>query len=309
MKAVTLRKYLAAAVAIVLISTAVVFAVLSREPKCGNYKTGDAISAVKVTTEAGSLVPVARFAPGLDSKSIETSVVIMGEGKQISGAQSIQVDVVQYDTETGEAIAGTKFDGTDSQTQYVQEKSILCDVFGGVTEGSRIAVLIPSGPESRGSVFVFDIKKVFLAHAEGFPQPVFDGSLPAVYRDANGAPAVQFSGADAPTDLKSVVLIQGSGEKVDASKNQSLNVHYSGWVWASGTKFDSSWDNGEAIDFDLNRVIVGWKKGLDGVTVGSQVLLVLPPALAYKDEQMGEIPPNSTLVFVVDILGISKSDK
>lgn len=315
MKAVNLRKIFAAAAGIVLTislagcahTAADMYSGL--EMKCGDLKTGAEIKTVKVTTDSASAVPVANFAPGIDASDIQANVVTEGTGPKITGDQSIQIDLVQYNGETGEATGSTHFDGTDALTQYVDSTTFLCDTFGGVKEGSRVAVLLPSRSGTPSSVYIFDIKKVFLPHAVGDSQANLDNSLPAVFRDTNGAPALQFGSGDAPTSLKSVTLIKGWGEKVDASKNQSLNVHYSGWIWSSQTKFDSSWDNGQSIDFDLNHVITGWKKGLDGVTVGSQVLLVLPPALAYKDKQMGEIPPNSTLVFVVDVLGITKSDK
>lgn len=315
MKAVTLRKIFAAAAGLLLTvslagcshSAGDMYSGL--EMKCGEMKTGTEVSTVKVTTDADSKVPVANFAPGIDAKDIQANVVTEGTGPRITGDQSIQIDLVQYNGETGDAAGSTHFDGTDALTQYVGADSFLCDTFGGVKEGSRVVVLLPSSPETPSSVYIFDIKKVFLPHAVGDSQVNLDNSLPAVFRDTNGAPALQFNDSEAPTSLKSVTLIKGWGEKVDASMNQSLNVHYSGWIWSSSTKFDSSWDNGQAVDFDLDHVIVGWKKGLDGVTVGSQVMLILPPALAYKDEQAGEIPPNSTLVFVVDVLGISKSDK
>ena len=82
---------------------------------------------------------------------------------------------------------------------------------------------------------------------------------------------------------------------------QTVVANYTGWL-LDGTQFDSSWDRGEASSFSLDSVIAGWKQGLAGHTVGSQVLLVVPPSLGYKDQKQDKIPANSTLVFVVDIL-------
>ena len=78
-------------------------------------------------------------------------------------------------------------------------------------------------------------------------------------------------------------------------------AHYTGWL-LDGTQFDSSWDRGASSSFSLDEVITGWKQGLAGHAVGSQVLLVVPPDLGYGDKDSGKIPANSTLVFVVDIL-------
>ncbi len=84
---------------------------------------------------------------------------------------------------------------------------------------------------------------------------------------------------------------------------QNVTFHYSGWLW-DGTPFDSSWEKGAAFTTSLGtgQVIQGWDQGLVGQPVGSQVLLVIPPALGYGDAEQGSIPANSTLVFVVDIL-------
>ena len=93
--------------------------------------------------------------------------------------------------------------------------------------------------------------------------------------------------------------------KVTRAKNGEPST---GWL-TNGKQFDSSWDRDSTIDADLfsdssgqHQVIEGWQKGLVGQTVGSQVLLVIPPDQAYGDKEQGPIPANSTLVFVVDIL-------
>ena len=69
-----------------------------------------------------------------------------------------------------------------------------------------------------------------------------------------------------------------------------------------GLKVNSSWDRGQPSDFSLDQVVKGWQQGLAGQTVGSQVLLVIPPDLGYGSQKQQSIPANSTLIFVVDIL-------
>ncbi len=106
----------------------------------------------------------------------------------------------------------------------------------------------------------------------------------------------------APTSLVVQPLIQGTGAKV--ASGQTVVVNYSVWLW-DGTKFDSSWDRGATFpvqNIGQAQVIDGWNQGLVGQTVGSQVLLVVPPSLGYGATAQGSIPANSTLVFVVDIL-------
>ncbi|MGO1630249.1 MAG: FKBP-type peptidyl-prolyl cis-trans isomerase, partial [Microbacterium sp.] len=78
---------------------------------------------------------------------------------------------------------------------------------------------------------------------------------------------------------------------------------YTGVTWDERTVFDSSWDRGAAT-FEMANLIPGFTQGLTGQTVGSQVLIVVPPELGYGDQASGAVPAGATLVFVVDILGI-----
>ena len=126
--------------------------------------------------------------------------------------------------------------------------------------------------------------------------------LPQISRDAAGAPIPDFAGAEMPEGLAVQVLEAGGGAPV--VEGQSITVHYSGWLW-DGSTFDSSWDRGEPISFVIARgsLIAGWVDGIVGQPVGSKLLLVVPPESGYGARGTGPIPPNSTLVFAVDVLG------
>lgn len=82
-------------------------------------------------------------------------------------------------------------------------------------------------------------------------------------------------------------------------------VHYVGTL-DNGTKFDSSYDNGQPIKFTLGQgnVIKGWDQGLVGMVVGEKRRLVIPPSLGYGDKAQGPIPANSTLHFDVELIGL-----
>ncbi|MFJ9694509.1 FKBP-type peptidyl-prolyl cis-trans isomerase [Kitasatospora sp. NPDC101183] len=110
------------------------------------------------------------------------------------------------------------------------------------------------------------------------------------------------AGQAAPTDLQQAVLVKGEGKPVKSG--QTLVVQYTGVLWANGQQFDASWTHGgaQAVQIGTGSVIEGWDKGLVGQSVGSRVLLVVPPALGYQDKAQGAVPANSTLVFVIDIL-------
>jgi len=110
-------------------------------------------------------------------------------------------------------------------------------------------------------------------------------------------------------------LRPGVGEL--ARSGMQLIVHYTGWLYEPnalgyrGRKFDSSRDRGQPFTFTLGegRVIKGWEVGLVGVQVGGLRRLVIPPELAYGSRNVGNglIPPNSTLVFEVELLGVESN--
>lgn len=107
------------------------------------------------------------------------------------------------------------------------------------------------------------------------------------------------------------VITEGEGEAIEPGK--TAVVHYTGWLYDEsapenrGTKFDSSRDRGEAFSFPLGagRVITGWDEGVKGMKIGERRILTLPPEMGYGARGAGGvIPPNATLVFDVELLGI-----
>ncbi|SRR5258708_7010495 len=103
--------------------------------------------------------------------------------------------------------------------------------------------------------------------------------------------------------LKYVVLKQGTGTG-SPKPTDTVKVHYHGTL-LDGTVFDSSVERGQPISFPLNGVIAGWTEGLQLMKVGDKFKFVIPPNLAYGAASPSpKIPPNSTLVFEVELLGI-----
>lgn len=106
-----------------------------------------------------------------------------------------------------------------------------------------------------------------------------------------------------PSGLQYIVLKDTVGPKPGAT--DKVKVHYEGTL-IDGTKFDSSYDRGEPIDFPLNQVVPGWTEGIQLMSVGSKYKFFIPYQLAYGEQGAGGvIPPFSTLIFTVELLGIN----
>lgn len=101
--------------------------------------------------------------------------------------------------------------------------------------------------------------------------------------------------------LKYEILTAGSGASPTA--DDSVTVHYEGTLM-DGTKFDSSYDRGETITFPLNRVIKGWTEGVQLMKEGAKYKFTIPSELAYGEEGGGPIPPNSDLIFIVELFKV-----
>ncbi len=105
-------------------------------------------------------------------------------------------------------------------------------------------------------------------------------------------------------ELQITDVVVGTGD--EATKGRTVSVHYTGWL-TDGKKFDSSKDAGRPFSFQLGagEVIAGWDQGVVGMRIGGKRKLTIPGHLAYgKDGFPGAIPPNATLVFEVELLGV-----
>ncbi|MGW7055498.1 FKBP-type peptidyl-prolyl cis-trans isomerase [Streptomyces sp. NPDC054887] len=118
-------------------------------------------------------------------------------------------------------------------------------------------------------------------------------------------PEVDFPGGEPPQDLKIRDIWEGDGEVAKAGHN--VKVHYVGVAFSTGEEFDSSWNRGNPLQFQLGagRVIAGWDQGVQGMKVGGRRELIIPPHLAYGDTGAGGvIKPGETLIFVCDLVAV-----
>ncbi|WP_282203582.1 FKBP-type peptidyl-prolyl cis-trans isomerase [Kitasatospora fiedleri] len=244
-----------------------------------------------------------------------------GNGPKVEKGNWVTVDYTAMDWQTGKDIPGSYGEQNGKPQLYQAGGGSLIPALDNAVEGhkagSRLLVVAPPGAAfgAQGNsqlgigaadslVFVLDIRQATAPGAvlsgdvtpppADFPQVKDNGTKPADITPPKGV-------AD-PTDLKSHVLIQGKGRKIESG--EKVLVQYTGALYKDGKKFDSSLDRGQAFTFTTGAgsVIEGWDKGIVGQNIGSRVELVIPASLGYKDQASESIPANSTLVFVVDIL-------
>ncbi|WP_324287710.1 FKBP-type peptidyl-prolyl cis-trans isomerase [Microcella daejeonensis] len=116
-------------------------------------------------------------------------------------------------------------------------------------------------------------------------------------------PEIDFFEGPAPQELVITDLVVGDG--AEATPGATVDVHYVGVEFETGEEFDASWNRGSSINFPLGQLIAGWQQGIPGMKVGGRRQLVCPPALAYGPAGGGHRLSGKTLVFVIDLLGVS----
>jgi peptidylprolyl isomerase len=118
-------------------------------------------------------------------------------------------------------------------------------------------------------------------------------------------PTVVVPTGQPPKNLVIKDLITGTGPAATASS--TVTVQYVGVLYKTGKQFDASWNDGSGapVSFPLSGVIKGWQQGIPGMRVGGRRELIIPPSLAYGSTAQSKIPANSTLVFVIDLHGVS----
>ena len=191
--------------------------------------------------------------------------------------------------------------------------------------GSRVLAVIPpalgygvSGnsqlgvPAATTLVFVIDLLKAYSNTAGVTGEQVSNGggTLPTVSAKAGSAPTLTFPSSSPPSGLVTTTLVKGSGPKI--VKGDYVIAQYVGYIWRTKKVFGSSWTSGSPFGFVIGaspeQVIPGWDKGLIGQTVGSRVMLSIPPAEGYGSagQSAAGIKGTDTLVFVVDIIDALK---
>jgi peptidylprolyl isomerase len=261
--------------------------------------SGAASDAVTVEGAEGS-APTATFEFPLEVPDVQRTVVTEGSGDAIETGDYISYALTALDATSGEQLGNLGYAEGEILPAAIAPESLLGSFFGCATVGSRIVTTLPASDQNPSpAVYVLDLLEVTPLAAWGEEQSAPEG-LPAVELAEDGEPTVTIPEGDAPADLQLGTLKLGDGPVVEPGDN--VLVQYKGVLWSDGSEFDSSWSRDAPASFATTGVVPGFRQALEGQTVGSQVVVVIPPALGYGDADQDGIPAGSTLVFVVDIL-------
>ena len=124
-----------------------------------------------------------------------------------------------------------------------------------------------------------------------------------ITKDLEEKPSIESPGGTPPAELEKEDVVKGDGKT--AKEGDNVSVQYVGVNWSNGSEFDASWNRGEPFTFTLGsgNVIPGWDEGVKGMKEGGRRKLTIPPDMGYGPNGTpdGSIPPNETLIFVVDL--------
>lgn len=252
---------------------------------------------VEVTGDAGA-EPALDYAVPLEITRAESTVIWPGTGPALVNDGPVLLDYRLQRATDGSLVEETYSSVPKPFTMTPETLSQdLYDALSGESVGARILLLVPatSDTSSFASAMVVD---VLPTRAAGEPVPPRDG-LPVVTLTEDGEPSIATPQGEPPTALVVQALIKGDGEQV--AEGATVTVQYAGVRWTDGSAYDSSWTQGGPKSFDLGAgVLPGLADGLVEQTVGSQVMLVIPPASG------GAVGAETdTLVLVVDLLATS----
>lgn len=276
-----------------------------------------AAEAVTVSGEVGKQPDVQVRSPFLpDTRSVET--VVTGDGERITQPdQLVLLDLTVYNGITGERIVGSRYDGNVANAQPLSgwdqtfpdfSSAMLC-----ATQGSRLVVSMPYDsvgpqaaqgldiPQGGSAVVVADVERVYLPAANGADQFTAGFGLPTVVRAPGGQPGVTIPDGDAPTSVSVQTLKKGDGPALTADATARLAVL--GVSWNDRRQFVTTWGK-NPIAAPPSKLPGTLASALEGQTVGSQVLVVIPADQTADDQKLFNAPTDTALVYVFDILGV-----
>ena len=294
----------------------------SDSKKKAEVDMGDTIKGLKVSGTFAA-APEIKVDPAVKAAKPVTQVISAGDGDKVQANKKAMFDI-SIAKGDGTKLYSDVDRGTPTQVDMQENQffPVLIDGLVGKPQGSRVAIAAKvkdvwgaaGAPQlklktSDTVVFVVDVLSVQ-------PTKVIDGpegtkvkapaNAPAVEQSGGKVTGIDFSSAPkkAPKKLKVITLVKGNGPAAKAGRLVTFN--YYGAVYGNKKPFDSSFSRGAPVPFGVgvNGLIPAWDKVIPGLKQGSRVLIIAPPKDGYGARGQSGIPANSTLTFVVDVLGV-----
>lgn len=294
---------------------------------CGS-ESDEADAAVPVTSTIDGVTVTGDFEeePTIEVDTLNVdeptdAVLIAGDGEEVAADDTVNYRFRIVLADGGEELSSSYAESAPQQMDLTQQPGVIADSVVGATIGSRVGIamtvkdLLGSGQASQygmrgkdGLVMVLDLVSLTGEPLDGpdGEDVAPDADAPTVVEKDGAVTGIDFDQAPAKPsgELQVIPLVEGTGDPV--AEGDSVTVDYFGTIYGDGASFDESYSS-EPVTFSLTEgsLIEGWVKGLEGVTAGSRVMLVVPPGQGYGDQASGDIPAGSTLVFVIDVLGVN----
>ena len=290
---------------------------------CGDDEGGESgaaggLDAVSIEGDLGK-APEVTWDGRMEIDELTSTVLIEGDGAEIGDGDQVMTHIWIGNGYTQEQ-SFSSYDNGAAELVTVDEAN-LSEVFlegiSGQTVGSRVAVAAPAedafGEQGNPQLkignkdtvlLVLDLVSGVMEGPEGASSKA-PAWAPEIVEKGGTPTGLDFSAAPEPTDeLRSATLVEGEGAEVE--KGQTIVVNYLGQVYGGKKPFDESYGKGAPVSFGIGTggVIKGWDQTLVGATIGSRVLMAIPPALGYGEEgnSGAGIKGTDTLYFVVDVL-------
>lgn len=269
--------------------------------------------AVEITGDPGTK-PEVTWNGQMEADELETETLVTGEGKAVADGEAVYAEL-WLGNGFSKSEAYTTYGGEGAQQVTVDSEQlapIFFEALQGQTVGSRVAVVGSAdaafGAGGNPGLGIGDGDTVLLiADLVEEPAPikptgVAQSKMPKIVEKGGKVTGLDFTGLEEPAadgELLRSVVKKGTGKTV--TEDMEVTANYLGQVYGADAPFDESYSK-EPVPFSLQSVVKGWTYGLSGLKVGARVLLQIPPALGYGEQEQEQIPANSTLYFVVDII-------
>jgi peptidylprolyl isomerase len=293
------------------------------KPKAAAVDMGETIPGLTVSGRFGAQ-PRVEVDPAVTVDKPQTQVISAGHGNPVVADKKAMFNIYLAKGADGKKLYSSVDQRTPTQVEMQENQffKVVIDGLVGKPQGSRVAIAATvkdvwgaaGAPQLKLKptdtvLFVMDVLSVE-------PTDVIDGpkgktleppaTAPVVQQSAGKVTGLDFSKApkQPPAKLQVIPLVEGDGPVAKAGRLVTFN--YYGAVYGAKKPFDSSFSRGAPVPFGVgvHGLIPAWDKVIPGLRQGSRVLIIAPPSEAYGSRKQQGIPANSTLAFVVDVLGV-----